>query len=296
MNIVRSLFAGALVSLLAAPAAAQGIEECGNVYVESDANCGYLYDEECTESCTVGNVYDACAAITYPTCDQECTPVLEQSCVETCRTTCDPDCETLPAGAATENCFGLCFEECQGDCDAVCADVDDEEACEASCGYTCSVNCEGRCDEVGNDDTCDTTCTSACSGACEADSEQECQIDCQLREREACEAAVIARCETDCGGTDGALFCDGKYVDHQDNLEQCVDYLEGFVDGGVDVDPDANIDCEEDDGTECAGDAELDTAFGCNGAEVKNTETPLFAGALLMLSATGWLIRRRRRR
>jgi MYXO-CTERM domain-containing protein len=67
-------------------------------------------------------------------------------------------------------------------------------------------------------------------------------VECQAEVFVDCQAEVMGECVTQCETEEGALFCDGQYVDHGDNLDACVDQLKdlldidvsGFIDGECD--------------------------------------------------------------
>ena len=42
-------------------------------------------------------------------------------------------------------------------------------------------------------------------------------------------------CEAECESPEGALFCDGQYIDHGGNLEECIASLKALFDIDVDV-------------------------------------------------------------
>jgi hypothetical protein len=79
-----------------------------------------------------------------------------------------------------------------------------------------------------------------------------------------CEIADGAECESECAGdasceaacdADGALFCDGAFIDAPD-LERCVDYL-GSIGVEVEIEASGSAACEGDDcEAEAKGDGE----------------------------------------
>jgi hypothetical protein len=81
---------------------------------------------------------------------------------------------------------------------------------------TCGVSCSKSCDVRFPSADCKAKCEAGCEGSCKVDSNLDCQLDCQ--------AKGYARCEADVQGCwslpepGSALFCDGQYVDHGDNL------------------------------------------------------------------------------
>jgi MYXO-CTERM domain-containing protein len=97
-------------------------------------------------------------------------------------------------------------------------------------------------------------------------------------------------CEAQCEEPDGALFCDGDYVDAGDRLKECMDYLEGVLKIDVTGYASASGECR---GGTCQGEAEA--GVSCSAAPARTTPWNLGAlgGAALGL---GILVARRRRR
>jgi MYXO-CTERM domain-containing protein len=56
-----------------------------------------------------------------------------------------------------------------------------------------------------------------------------CQIQCQEAAYPQCKSDFTDTCTTQCDQTDGALFCDGNYVDVGGNLNACVDALNALL-------------------------------------------------------------------
>jgi hypothetical protein len=68
-------------------------------------------------------------------------------------------------------------------------------------------------------------------------------VDCQSEGFAECELDVQGGCELACESEDGALFCDGQYVDHGDNLQRCIDALEAVLD--LEVETHAEAQCSD---------------------------------------------------
>jgi MYXO-CTERM domain-containing protein len=45
-----------------------------------------------------------------------------------------------------------------------------------------------------------------------------------------CKADMQGGCEAECERPEGALFCDGQYIDHGGNLDECVAALQALLD------------------------------------------------------------------
>ena len=69
-------------------------------------------------------------------------------------------------------------------------------------------------------------------------------------------------CKVDCDAEQGALFCDGQYVDHGGNLEDCVASLEAWITANVDVSASGSAMGECMGGT-CEGEAEGEASASC---------------------------------
>ena len=85
-------------------------------------------------------------------------------------------------------------------------------------------------------------------GSCRAEANLDCQIDCQADFFAECKVDLQGGCEADCSEAGAALFCDGQWVDHNNNLEACLDALRGILDG--EVEGSASFECRP---GECSG-------------------------------------------
>jgi MYXO-CTERM domain-containing protein len=90
--------------------------------------------------------------------------------------------------------------------------------------------------------SCEASCEAACSGSCEAEASVDCQIDCQAQFYGECKVDLQGGCEADCSEAGAALFCDGQYVDHGNNLQECIAALEEGV--NAEVEGSAQLECE----------------------------------------------------
>jgi MYXO-CTERM domain-containing protein len=107
----------------------------------------------------------------------------------------------------------------------------------------------------------------------------DCQIDCQARGYVDCKADLQGTCEVSCEAPEGALFCDGQYVDHGNNLEECINALEE----GLEIEAEASA------SGEASGEAEASCAMSPAALGGQGS------GALLGLLGLGWAAVRRRR-
>ena len=211
---VRSLMVvGSVVLSLGATTARAELTECGGIYLRSDSKCEYRKQQECMTTCMPETVQTSCVAKVYKGCETSCTVSASTSCTTGCSASCTTDCQTQAATPAPKNCMGLCVSRCQDDCKQGGA----HGAC---CGHNCSARCEQECknmpEPVAQPAQCGTTCTNACSGSCTAQANTECQITCQDQMYTECQTEEVQVCQTTCMDGDGAIFCDGQYVDAED--------------------------------------------------------------------------------
>lgn len=284
MRPVLLLAPTALVgALLLWPARAQaGIDACGDVFIEAGAECELVPPgANCEVQCTPLSVDAACAARLTAECSGECTADPSVDCTGSCQASCEADCTAEPGRF---ECSGSCQADCRGSCTATCDDDDDE--CQASCRATCSASCDVECEAVPPSAECDAQCEASCNGSCEVEANIDCQVDCQADGYVDCRVDVQGECEAACDLREGALFCDGQFVDHGDNLIECIDALRDLLD--IRVEGDVRGDC---DGNSCEGEASgsLSCAVG-DGSD----EGGAAGLALIGLALVGASVRRRR--
>jgi MYXO-CTERM domain-containing protein len=82
---------------------------------------------------------------------------------------------------------------------------------------------------------CTTQCNSSCTASCTAQANASCQIQCQEASFPQCKNDYVQTCTTQCNQPEGALFCNGNYVDVGGNLAQCVDALNAVLTSKIDV-------------------------------------------------------------
>jgi len=267
--------ATAVLASWSQPASAQsGLEACGNIHVEAQAACEVVPPSvECESMCTPVKVRAACSGRLAVACDAGCDELPSVDCSAKCVADCSGECKVDPGKF---DCAVACQADCSGRCDAGCAASADKAGCMASCEGSCSASCDSHCDVELPEVDCDAKCEAGCEGSCQVDANLDCQVDCQAEGRVDCEAELTGGCKVDCEHEDGALFCDGQYVDHGDNLEQCLDALQ-------------NLDVQ----VEAHGEASGSVSSNCSVAQpgTRNASFGLgLAGAMLAL-----VLRRRRR-
>jgi hypothetical protein len=103
-----------------------------------------------------------------------------------------------------------------------------------------------------------------------------------------CKASLQGGCEGQCD-VDGALFCDGNYVDHGGNLQGCIDALKAAL--NIEVSGYANANCE-------GGTCEAEAGVNCSACAVApGWSSPIDERALAALGlGLGLAMAARRRR
>jgi hypothetical protein len=232
MRPVMFLVPAALIGvvLLTPTPARAGIDACGDVFVEAGAECEVVPPgADCRTRCTPVSVEAACAGELYLDCESDCTVDADVDCTASCQGPCEVDCDVDPGRF---DCRAQCQSDCDVSCEASCSS--DDSQCQASCRATCSGRCDARCDVELPEADCVAQCEACCTGFCEADASIDCQVDCQADGFVDCSVDVQGGCETACDLDEGALFCDGQFIDHGDNLDDCVEALQDLLDIEVD--------------------------------------------------------------
>lgn len=279
-SLVLSLALGT-GALVFAPSAHAGLDACGDIYVEAEATCVVEVEGGCETKCEPIRMEAACAAELEVECAGECNASASLDCRADCSASCEGQCEVDPGEF---DCSAACTADCAASCDASCSSGDSE--CRASCEATCSGRCDARCEGTPPSASCEARCEASCEGSCEARANVDCQIDCQADGFAECKVDLQGGCEARCERPEGALFCDGQYVDHGNNLKECIAALEQQLDIAVDVRGSAEAEC--DNGT-CEASAE--GAIACAVDPEPRPVGALWATALLGIGA--WLRRRR---
>lgn len=272
-------------SALAAPflvtqaAQATVVDSCGSLDFSGSASCTLEVEGGCTAQCTPVSFTAQCSVDLQASCDGECQATLP-SCTTECQGGCVADCE-----ADVEwNCEASCSADCEGSCDSACAEEADQTKCQASCKATCSAECSGSCDGATGNANCEASCNGCCTGSCNGEARLDCQISCQAEGYAGCETRLQGGCEAKCSEPEGALFCDGQFVDVS-NLDQCVADLKALL--NIKVTGYAEAECE---GNECTAEAggSVSCAMGAfpGGGE----------GALSLLGLAGVVALMRRKR
>lgn len=277
-----ALSAAALTA--AAPASAGVVDSCGGIELNATATCEMRVSGGCTASCEPPALTVQCSAELYAGCNGQCNVAVDAMCVSSCQATCQADCTVNPANF---NCAAECRADCGAQCDGKCAASAAPDDCKASCQATCGGECDARCDATPPSADCQAQCTSCCTGSCEAEANMDCQIDCQAGGYVDCRTSLQGGCEAACQKPEGALFCDGQYVDVGDQLDACVADLKGLLQIEVKGYASGNAQCSD---GRCT--AEGKAGFSC--AQSAGDSSSGAVGILGALAAFGLALGRRK--
>ncbi|MFO0633870.1 MAG: MYXO-CTERM sorting domain-containing protein [Nannocystaceae bacterium] len=277
----------ALFAPLAWSGAAQaGIGACGDIHVEAEAQCQVEGGIECEAHCTPVAVQAQCAAELQVDCDGMCDLTANVDCNTECTASCMGSCEVDPGQF---DCRGECVADCRGGCEGRCGASDSGSECFASCEANCEGHCSAQCDIIAPSADCSGKCEASCSGRCEAEANLDCQIDCQAQGYAGCKVDLEGGCKANCDVEQGALFCDGQWVDHGGNLDECVDSLRAVLD--ITVEGYAEGECHA---GGCSGSAGGSISCAVDPQQSDYGRTAALLGAFGVI-AVGFAARRRRR-
>lgn len=295
MKLALSLAATGLCLALSAWSgnANAGFSSCGNIDVEANAECQVEVQGGCTAHCEPPQLELACSAQLQVDCQGECKAEADVSCTGSCDVKgCEAKCNVDPGSFD-------CSAQCQVDADAHCSAECKGEAsgsqahgeCVASCKSSISAECDASCEGTPPTANCKARCEATCEGSCTGQARAKCQVACQADGYAKCEGDLQVKCEGECKTTKGALFCDGQYIDHGGNLQDCINSLNGWLKANVDVQAQgmASGECS---GNTCKAEAEGEASASC--ATVPGG--PAGTGVLLfgMVMAGSAIARRRR--
>ena len=281
------------LTLTVAPATSRAqLEACGDIYVTADAMCEVVVEGGCTAMCEPVSFRAACAADLSVECSGMCTASAEASCMVSCDVVmCEARCEVDPGMfSCRAECTAGIEARCTSQCSAMAGDGEAQARCQASCEATFVAECDASCEVTPPSATCMARCEASCQGRCDAEANIDCQVDCQASGYLDCEASLTGGCTARCEEPDGALFCDGQYVDHGGNLDACIDALWNALDIEVDASARGSSMCT--DGM-CTAEGEAEASASCAVAwhRTGREGLPLVLLALPFLA----LLRRRRR-
>lgn len=269
-----------------------GLESCGNINVKAEAKCEVEVEGGCAAKCTPVSFKAACEGKATVSCDGECTASIDASCTGSCETDCSAKCTVNPG---SYSCTGSCQGTCSADCDAQCAGQASGGTASADCKASCTANCNGKCSAQcsGTPPTadCSAKCSASCKGSCQAKASAKCQIDCQAKFDDVkCQADLKGGCDVQCKDPNGAIFCDGQYVDSGGNLEKCAAALNAIL--NLKFEASGSAECS---GNTCTAEGSA-SASACSTTTPDSDHTPPLTPGLLVLGAIGAVIARRTRR
>jgi hypothetical protein len=259
-NVLAFVFTSAAV--VAVPRVAQaGLEACNNINVSAEAKCKVEVKGGCTAQCEPVKFEAACAGKLEASCSGQCNAQASASCTGTCKGDCTGKCSADPGSL---DCKGDCSVRCEGDCSAKCSASSNGSSsqgeCAASCKATCGGSCDAQCTGTPPSATCDVKCEASCKGSCEGKANIDCQGTCQSKGYVDCKASLSGGCKTQCEKPEGALFCDGNYVDAGNNLQDCVAALNAVLKVKVDASASGEASC---DGGECSANGAAKASASC---------------------------------
>ena len=260
---------------------AEDLSACGDFFFDpaGDVECEILVEGGCEAACEPVAFSVECAADLYVECEGGCDFDIDVDCQVDCEAGCVTECE-----GGNFDCRAYCEGGCYADCDARCEGDSDEVHCRSSCEAGCNVECGASCDVEFP--SCETECEASCEGSCTAEANAECQIDCQSDGYLECEAELEGGCQVACEEPEGAIFCDGQWINTTD-LESCADAIIASFD--VEITGYADASCE---GNTCTAEA------GCTSTCAAAPASPNASFGMIALGAAtlGLAVARRRRR
>ncbi len=262
-----------------------GLGACGDIHVEANAQCEVKGGIECQAECTPVAFEAECAADLTVNCGGTCNIAADVGCTADCSAECMGSCEVNPGEF---DCRGECSADCSANCEGSCNADSSGSECIASCEATCEGSCSANCDVIAPTADCSGKCEASCSGQCEAEVNIDCQVECQADGYAGCKADFEGGCKAECDVEQGALFCDGQYVDHGNNLEECVGALRALLD--IEVSGYAEAECS---GNECSAAAGGSLSCSVDESESDYGRTGALMGAFGLMLA-GFVSRRRR--
>jgi hypothetical protein len=288
-QMIALVASGVLVALsLGTSVAEAGIGACGNIHVEANAECELAVDGGCELRCQPVSFEAACAGQLYVECKglNECNASASASCTAECTGSCEARCTVDPGSF---DCRAECEADLDARCDAQCASDANKSECRASCKATFSGECDASCSGTPPTADCQAKCQASCQGQCKAQVNVDCQIECQREGHLECKTRLEGGCKGRCREPNGALFCDGNYVDHGGNLQECINALKAQLNVTVDASATGRANCS---GNRCTAEGEAQASASCAVAPSASTQGWVFA----LIGAVGAMTIGRRRR
>jgi MYXO-CTERM domain-containing protein len=112
----------------------------------------------------------------------------------------------------------------------------------------------------------------------------DCEVSCQTSGYVDCEASMKGGCEAQCTQPDGALFCNGSYVDTGNNLQNCIDALKAELN----ITATGSASCS---GNQCQAEGQASASCAMTPTPARGAGS--IAGLGLMIGALAWMRRRK---
>ncbi|HMJ10722.1 MAG TPA: hypothetical protein VK524_04905 [Polyangiaceae bacterium] len=280
-------------------ARAQSLAACGNIHVEANAQCEAVVTGGCVARCEELKFEASCHARGYARCEGRCDADISVDCTGSCDiATCRAKCDVNPPQFQCEaNCVAGCDLECAGTCEGECGtDTACRSRCQGSCKATCQGECSGGCTGTPGSANCEAKCEASCRGQCAGRARVECQVGCQSDFQAGCETELEGGCKVKCTEPEGVVECNGEYVDHGGNAEECLDAIEAWA-ASINVSASGSATAACDNGV-CTAQAEGEASCECSAPGGNASDSPLFSGASALIGigalAFGTFLRRRR--
>ncbi len=257
---------------------------CNDIFVEANAQCEVVPPSvQCETMCTPVSVRASCAARLSAQCDANCSKLPSVQCTGSCSATCMADCDKVQAGSF--DCDASCRADCSGTCSAKCASDKSSTDCQASCEGSCAGSCHASCSATPPQADCKASCMASCNGSCKVDTNLDCQLTCQAKGEASCEVDIEGGCKTQCKKQEGALFCSGAYVDHGDNLQQCIAALKAKYHVQISASASGTSGCDDAGACSASGKAKVSSMCSAGGPGMPRGGGPMAAAALAVLLA-----------
>jgi hypothetical protein len=185
---------------------------CGRFDFRAGIACEIKVSGGCSADCSSFKFEAACSG--------GCTSMSTTTCVDDCGTQCIKTCDP-----ALLDCFVGCHAECDDPTFMQCQQKHPTDDCQTTARAQCDVHCKDSCKVQPS--SCSEHCTKCCTGSCDT----QVNFDCDF----SCFAEVKGGCDVQCQRPEGAIFCNGQYVNASD-VQACISYL---ATQGINVDASA---------------------------------------------------------
>jgi hypothetical protein len=262
------------LGVMLAPGSAQAdqVSVCGNLDFSGNEHCTLETSGGCTAQCTPVNFQASCDVnLEKVMCSGGCTAMVDVNCESSCSGGCTGSCMADPGHF---DCEGSCDADCSAHCTGQCASDANQSQCEGSCKASCGVRCNENCTGVPPMAACDVSCMASCKGSCTAQANFGCDIKCQADGAVNCEAMLQGGCTAQCQTPQGALFCDGQWVNTQ-SVNDCINQLKSLF--NITVTGSASGNCAD---NSCMGQAQGSVKCGIAAAGEPAMSGGFFAAGL----------------